>query len=217
MANIWRFELEGVDDISGAVFMSHVHYRTDVPILGSEPSAPDALDIILGYFSSATHNLSWWTNVMSDAGRLTEARVRQEVANPGVDIPETASEPLSLPGTLGTPGTDALPTAMCVWFQFGSGNAIRSARGGTHSPPTDAAARLNGSGRWDDSTGYWTNITTLGSRIQGQISDAFGEGGDFNPGVYSRTRRKRGLDPFFFELTSVVPSVKPRWLRRREA
>lgn len=217
MAKIWRFELEGTDDISGAVFMSHVHYRTDVPILGSEPSAPDVLDMVLGHYSSATHNCSYFTNVMSDAGRLTEARVREEVADPGVDIPEAASEPLSLPGTLGTPGTDALPTAMCVWFAFGTGNAIRSGRGGTHSPPTDAAARLNGSGRWDDSTGYWTNIGILGDRIKDPLSDVFGEGGDINPGVYSRTRRRRGLDPFFFETTSVVPSVRPRWLRRRES
>jgi len=217
MAKIWRFELTGVDGFNGAEFMTHVHYQTDVPPLGSEPNASDILDAIGDHFSSAGHNYSKYTSCMANESQLTEARVREEVAPGSGDVPDVATEVLAVSGTIGGAGTDALPSAMCVWLAFSTGAAVRGGRGGTHAPPTMSAARLDGTGKWDTGTGYWTNINALCAAIL----DPFDNGGitptDINPKVYSRTRRQRGQSPYTFALTAVTPSDEPRWLRRRES
>jgi hypothetical protein len=217
VANIWRFELIGVDNFNGAEFMSHVHYQTDVPVGGSEPDASEILDHTLSHFSSSGHNLTAWTNVMTNNSQLTEARVREEVTPGSGDVPAVASNALALPGTLGGAGTDALPSAMCVWIAYVTAAAIRGGRGGTHAPPTMAASFLNGAGAWDTATGYWTNMLTLAAAIKTSFSGGGTFPADINPKVYSRTRRARGFDPFTFALTNAVPSNAPRWLRRRES
>lgn len=218
MATVWRWELEGVDDQNGAVCLSHIHYQTDL-VVGSldEPSASDVRDAIDDRYTVGGVPLSRWRNCMSNASRLTETRVREEVMPGSGAIPAVSSQPHSLAGLLGSPGTDALPSAMCVWMAFGTGVAARSARGGTHLPPTMAASFLDGLGRWDDGTGYWTNVLALADDIPGTASTGGVGSVDLNPVVYSRTRRARGLDDWTFRVTAAVPSIEPRWLRRRES
>jgi hypothetical protein len=216
MANIWRWELISEDEDGNQEGVSHVHYQTDVPVAGSEPSAAAILDHILDHFSSSGHNMTKWTNAMYSDTRLTQARVRQEVEPGSGDIPEVASEDLSLPGTLSI-GTGAqAPSGLALWLKYGTSAAIRSARGGTHIPGGMSVLTLDSGGTWDSGTTYWTNVNTLAASILDKIDNVFDTTGDINPGVYSRTRRARGFEPFFFELESVTPDENPRWLRRRE-
>lgn len=216
VANIWRFELESLETYTGQTGLSHVHYRTDVPVLGSEPSAATVLNLVLNHFSTSGHNMLKWANCMYSSAKLTNARVREEVTPGSGDIPEVAAEALSIVGTLGAAGSSHLPSGVCMWQHYSTNAAVRSGRGGTHMPHISNVATLDDTGHWLSSTAVWTNALALGVSIKDKLDNVFDSTGDINPGVYSRTRRLRDLDPFFFELTAVVPSSRPRFLRRRE-
>lgn len=214
MSNVWRFELIGTVTASGVQFMSHVHYRTDVPVAGSEPSADAVLDHILDHYSSSGHNLSDWTKLVGSNAKLTLARVRQEVDPSGSDVPAVSEELLNLTGQL-TPTGDLPPTPLCAWLRFRTAVASRSFRGGTHAPPVPSVTPFTADGALDLSTGqYATDILALAAKILDKLDNVFDTTGDINPGIYSRTRRARG-ESFFEELTSVTPSTQWRWLRRR--
>lgn len=203
------------DTYTGEQGISHVHYQTDVPIAGSEPSASSVLGFILSHFSSTGHNLSKWTACMYSSAKLTEARVRQEVETGSGDVPGSAVELLNLPGTLGAAGTSHLPSALSMWQHYTTSVAARYGRGGTHMPHISNVAVLADNGDFLTTTAVWTNALALGVSIADQINDVFSTTGDVKPIVYSRTRRDRGLSPFTFNLAGAVPSQKARWLRRR--
>lgn len=208
-------ELSGINFDNGSEFMSTVHYQTDVPVAASEPSADTVLEKLIDHYSTSADALQKWTNCMYSSAQLTRIAVREEVQPGSGDIPEVADQTLSLTGTLGAIGGDHLPSAMCVWIALGTGTGIRSGRGGTHPPLGQNASLLDAVGRWDTSTVYWTNVLALAASIKDKLDNVFATTGDINPGIYSRVRRARGLSPFFFELTTAVPSPEPRWLRRR--
>lgn len=215
MSKIWRFELTSLDTTSGAEGQSHLHYQTNVGVLGSEPSANTMLDKVLSHFSGAAHNMSVWQGVMRNSTKLTEARIVEEVTPGSADLGDVAVETLSVVGTRGAIGGDHLPPEACLWFGYRTGVASRSARGGTHLPSIIDASELNSSGRWD--TGYVNAVAViaLADSIKDVINDIDASGTDLVPGVYSRTRRGRSESPYFFQLTSVTRSDVVRWLRRR--
>lgn len=216
MSKIWRFELTSRNADSDELGLSHVHYQTDLGTGDSEPSANTVLGLILTHFSSSGHNMVKWANAMRNDVELTRAALRQEVDPNSDDIPEVAEELFNISGTLGTPGTDVLPGAMCVWHRFRTGSASRSSRGGTHAPGTTAATDLDTGGQWQSGTTHWTAQLALAASILAPVIDFGTFGSDLLPVVYSRTRRSRSLTPYTFQLTSVTPSVRPRWLRRRD-
>lgn len=214
MATIWRFELVTLHTPSGQEGVSHVHYKTDVPALGTEPDAAEVLDIILDHFSSSGHNCSKWTAVMDGESSVLLARVREEVLDGSGDIPQVASEDINIAGTLSGAGSAQLPVALCAWIRYSTGVATRSARGGTHSPFLGVTTIMSSSGTWTTGT-WWTNMGLLSDSILDPIDNVFQTTGDVNPGVYSRTRRNRGQSPYFWQLTETSVSLQPRWLRRR--
>ena len=215
MAKIYRFEMHYTDTDNGEDGLSTVHYQTDVPVAGTEPSPSTVLNLILNHFSSTGHNCTKWTNAMYNSAVLTKAVVREEVAPGSGDVPGTSEELLSLPGTLSIGSGVQCPSGLCLWLKFGTGVALRSARGGTHTPGAMSVLVLNQTGQFDQTTSWWTNSVALAAAIKDKLDNVFSSTGDINPGVYSRTRRARGFDPFFFELDVVTPDIDPRWLRRR--
>lgn len=215
MAKVYRFELLFEDTDNGQEELAHVHYQTDVPIAGSEPSAAEVLDHIMDHYSSSGHNMNKWLNAAYNVCQLTECRVREEVQPGSGDVPAEAAESVGLPGNLSMAGGSHTPSGLSVWQAFRTGAAIRSARGGTHIPGPFNVAALDTVGKWSTGTGFWTAVVALAASIEDKLDNVFQTTGDINPGVYSRTRRARGFDPFFFELDEVIPSTEPRWLRRR--
>lgn len=216
MAKIYRFELTYADLDNNSLGMSTMHYQTDTSVIGSEPDVDDVLGEILEHFSSSGHNLSKWTSCMYDSTKLTRAVAREEVEPGSGDIPAIAEETLTLTGTLGTPGSNQAPPGLALWIALKTGNASRSARGGTHVPGSFSALVLDAVGKFTTSGTFFTNCNTLGTAMVDALEDVFGAGGDLLPVIYSRTRRARGLSPFTFQLTNAVPSPVPRYVRRRE-
>lgn len=215
MATVWRFILTSQDTTTGKDGTTTVHYQTDVPIAASEPSAATVLDQILQHYSSSGHNMSKWQPVMRNSTKLTRARVVEEVMPGSGDLADTAEEALSIVGTRGTISGDHLPPEACLWLAFKSDVASRSARGGTHLPPIVDASELNSVGEWDTGLVNAAGMVALTDSIKDDLNDVFASTGDILPVIYSRTRRSRGQSPFTFDLKSIVPSSKVRWLTRR--
>lgn len=217
MAKVWRFELTSESGLTGQLGLSHVHFQSDVATLGDEDPIGDVLDRILAHFSSSGHNMVSWTNVMDSNSTLVGARLREEVKTWEGEIGEVAEESLNLSGTGGSPSGDNLPTAVCAWLKFGTGVSSKSARGGTHTPFMELAPRLGPNGTWDMTTGFWDALVALGNDIVDSFSIGTITPVTYNSVIYSRTRRRRGFEPWTFNLTQATPSDHVRWLRRRES
>lgn len=214
MAKVYRFTLSGVNTYNGAEYEFGLHYQTDVPALGSEPSAGTVLTQIRQHFSSSGTNLSKLRAAIPSSHSLLKTWVREEVQPGSGDVPAFAEQAETGFGALASSGTDILPGAMAVWHQMKTGNAIRSGRGGTHVPGSVLPADLSEDGHWAVGTTHWTAHLALAAAFLDKLEDVFGGTGDINPVVYSRTRRARG-ESFAFELEAVTPLTQVRWLRSR--
>lgn len=215
MAKIWRFTAEAENLLNGQKQVVHIHYQTDVPLVGSEPSAADVLDFILDHFSTAGHNMSIFAGSMFSPAKLTRAVVREELDPSSGAIPAVAEETLSIVGTQALGAADATPSGLTIWLAFRTGTASRSARGGTHWFGPYNVNMLDSVGKWDTAGGVFLNLGSTATVIAQSMSNVFDSTGDINPVVYSRTRRGRGQSPFVFPITAVPVSSEPRWLRRR--
>lgn len=215
MAKIYRIEWHTTVDTFPVDAVTSMHYQTDVPLLGSEPSAEAVLSHVLDHFSNSGHNCEKFRATFYGPVKLVNVVCREEVANPGEDIPDVAQEAIDLSGTGSITG-DRLPVPTCVWINCTTGAATRSGRGGFHLPPILNPVLLTSSGSWDPATSHWTtNILPFCTAVYDVIDNVFDTTGDIKPIIYSRTRRARALDPFTFDLTNAVPSTRVRWLRRR--
>lgn len=216
MAKIYRVELHSTLTDFAFDAVSTFHYQTDIAVGEDEQSPGAILDHISDHFSSSGHNWIDFTKFMYSASKLTRAVLREEVQDPGVDIPDTAEEALDLAGGLTFGTNDKTPPPACVWFNTRTGVALRSARGGFHGPPPVNAANLTSSGQWTTGTTWWNDQVALGEKYVSPIIDFDTFGSDLLPVIYSRTRRARNVSPFTFQVETCVPTVKVRWLRRRE-
>jgi len=215
VAYIWRFEVVAFNSLSGQEQVSSLHYQTDVPVAGSEPSGTTVLNQLLEHYSSSAHNLSIFRACAYSACTFTECRVRQEVEWWNGEIGSVATESIGLSGTLGSVGTSATPSGLCPWISLKADVASRSARGGLHLPGPFSALALGGDGSWNTGGTLYANINTLATSIEDALEDVFGGTGDINPVIYSPTRRRRGQSPFAFQVADARPSSEPRYLRRR--
>jgi hypothetical protein len=214
VARVYRFALAGIDSDSGQECVHNLHYQTDVPIAGSEPSADTVLNELLEHFSTSGTNLLKWANVATTLHTFTHASVRSEIETGSGDVPEAAGVDLAIVG-LRTAGSNFLPSAVCPWIRLKSASAIRSGRGGVHLPPTLNEAVLEAHGVYSATSSYWTNVLALAASILDVLDDVFSTTGDIKPVIYSQTRRDRG-ESYTFDLTAADPSRQPRWLRTRQ-
>jgi hypothetical protein len=214
VAKVWRFIITGTDSDSGQECVHNLHYQTDVPLLGSEPSAETVLSELLSHYSTSGTNFLKWANVATTLHTFTNVAVREEIETGSGDVPGAASTDIAVAGTR-TAGSNLLPSAICTWMRLKTASAIRSARGGVHLPPTLNEAVLNAHGVYSTTTSYWTAVVALGAAIIDTLDDVFSSTGDIKPIIYSQTRRDRD-ETFTFDLTVADPSLQPRWLRTRQ-
>jgi hypothetical protein len=214
MAKVWRFIVTGTDSDSGQECVHNLHYQTDVPIAGTEPSADTVLDELEQHFSTSGTNFLKWANCATTLHTFTNLAVREEIETGSGDVPGAAAKDISIAGVR-TAGSNFLPSAVCPWIRLKTASAIRSARGGVHLPPSLNEAVLEAHGVYSTSSSYWTNIVALGASIIDVLDDVFSTTGDIKPVIYSKTRRDRD-ESFTFDLTVADPSRQPRWLRTRQ-
>lgn len=213
MAKVYRWSIKMVD--RGVACIGSVHYQTDVPLAGSEPSPADVLTQIDQHYSSSGTNLVYWTNVLQSGAQVVETRVYEEVEDPDATPPTGAIAGHSLAGTGGALTTDAPPVEMCGYISLTTEKLGRSFRGGCHTPPIPSSAALGPAGLLDHASSWYGNVVTLRDKMVDQLEDVFGTTGDINPVIYSRTRRKAGHSDFATKVTDGRVNEQFRWLRRR--
>lgn len=212
MAKVYRYSVTAMD--RGVQCVANLHYQTDVPIAGSEPSPETVLTQLDQHFSSSGTNMSKWLALMQNGAQLVESRVYEEVDPASDDAPTGARQDYALGGTQGALGSDALPVELCAYISLTTSKLGRSFRGGVHSFPLPSNSLLSGTGTLDTSSGAYVNYTNMATLIVDVLDDVFGTTGDIKPIIYSRTRRARG-ESFSEDITGSRVRTDLRWLRRR--
>lgn len=215
MAKVWRYTVSGTMPASSEVWSFNVHYQTDVPIATSEPSAKTVNDKIDEHFSSSGTDLAYITNCLGSGGKVTKTQVYEEVDPGSSDPPAGNVNVYNLSGNGLGSSSDVAPQALCAYISLFTGKLGRSFRGGFHAPPISNPSVLNAAGKWDPAAAYFLDWGALGAKVVDALEDVFSTTGDINPGIYSRTRRRRGQSDWFNELTTYLVRTDPRWLRRR--
>lgn len=198
----------------GVACVSSLHYQTDVPIAGSEPSPQTVLDKLDEHFSTSGKNMGLWRALLNNGAKLVETRLYEEVDPLSDDAPAGVLNPYDLAGTSGSLGSDVLPVELCVYISLTTAKLGRSYRGGVHTPPMSDPADLSNTGLVDTGRPIYTAYGALGTAIVDVLDDVFSTTGDIKPIIYSRTRRSRGLS-FSEDITAARVNTKARWLRRR--
>lgn len=198
----------------GVECTANLHYQTDVPVVGSEPSAQEVLDHLDDHFSTSAHNLLLWRNCLQNGAKLVETKVYEEVEPGSGDPPTGAVNAYDLAGLAGTLGTDAPPVELCVYISLTTSKLGRSFRGGVHGPPLAGVGAFDTDGTVQVGSSGMIPYPILGAAIVDALDNVFDSTGDINPVIYSRTRRARGLS-FTQGLNGYRVNTKFRWLRRR--
>lgn len=221
MANIWRWTVEGTDAAGQQLWQSTMHYQTDMDAASTEPDAATVLAKLVNHYGSGGNGngMERWLVTIPPPVKLTHARVYQELAPGSTSVPGTADMAFTLSGQAAS-GTYLEPFALCPWIAFKTGLASRSSRGGTHLAPSVASYSLAAGGLYDTTTAWWSAIVALAGYqkdvLQAVFNGTIFGAGDLKPVIYSRTRRGRNQTPFTFQITSAIPSSKPRFVRRRD-
>jgi len=212
VANVWRFTVEG-KLYNGDLWEWNLHYQTDVPLAGSEPSAETVLTQLAQHYSSTGENLQKISVLMASNCTIDRLRVFQRVATWDGEVPEATVRDYAIAGAASV-GSDVLPPALCPWIKCTTAKAGRSFRGGFHLCNPVNVDLLDGTGRWQTGTTWKTNADALAVLVYDVLEDVFSTTGDIIPVIYSETRHRAGLDQTE-KITNAQLSLSPRWLRRR--
>jgi hypothetical protein len=160
-----------------------------------------------------------WKNLLVASDALDDVTVRELVAPGGSDIPSEGSHHVGLSGTRSFGGS-ALPLEVCAILGIHTDAAIRSGRGYFHLPPARSTTTMNGStaDQFNLSDAYWTAANALLAEM-GHWNNGgshWDTGSSWGVGVYSRTRRARGISTFAFHAVSYSLPNSVKWLRSRK-
>lgn len=213
MAKIWRFRLHGF--YNGTQDVVHTtHLQTDVPILGSEPSAETILDILDTYYEETAVRFAAFRNTATTNCVYDEFSV-QEVLPPGSnDAPEGARRSINLAG-IRSAGDGKEPQSLCGYWIMRTNKLGRSFRGGVHTAPIVATAAIDASGMISLLSTWGSFFDAHKDKFKDVADNVFSSTGDLKPVVYSRRRHALGLD-HTEQVTSVVASMRPRFLHTRD-
>jgi hypothetical protein len=209
--DIVRFAIESFGS-SGVEYVNTLHYRVegDASFAGNEPTVADACDAVWTKLGAAYRNCLYGDRTVRAVVGRTEVRTwLGEVASAG----ESA---VGLTGLLAG-GDGKVYRAQSLVIALKSDVASRSARGWIMVPGSVNSTDMDGSGQWSASGTYYTSCVALAALLDDNIQhDVLGtHAWHLQPVIYSRTRRKRDLTPYYFSVKSALAKRDPRWLRRR--
>ena len=206
MSDVYRCEYRYT--LKGQAMISGFDYQTDVFFVGSEPSAAAVAEEV------DNHLTDRFRHCLSTLGVIDELHVRQRVL--GADVPKTASVQLDLVGAC-VLGAQELPLELCGVIARKTAAAIRSGHGWVFMPPLLDNAQSNSEGQLVLGGEYQANLALFAALLTDDIDGGIFDTHNLHPVVYSETRRKRGDEPFTFQVTNAVVRRKIHFLRSREA
>lgn len=209
--DILRVSFESTD-ASGRLFVNTLHYRIegDSAFPTHEPEIPSVL-------SKLSEHLTTEYRGCLDTGRtLNTIRGRTEVETWNGEVARVGEVTVGLAGLL-SHGDGTVPDPACGVIDLRSGVASRSGRGWIMVPGSRASTALSSLGKWAVGGTYVNAMNALAAVLDDKVQETFGGVNSWHatPVIYSRTRRKAALEPFYFPVASCLVRTDVHWLRRR--
>jgi hypothetical protein len=205
VSDIYRAEYHYT--LKGQQMVTGFDYQTDLAFLGSEPSPAEVVSELDDKLTDR------FRHCLSTLGVIDELTIRERVL--GADVPKTAAIQLDLVGSA-VLGAQELPLELCGVIARKTSAAIRSGHGWMFMPPILDAAQINSEGQLVLGGEYQANLALFAALLDDDINTGVFTIDKLHPVVYSETRRKRGDEPFTFQVTSAVVRRKIHFLRSRE-
>lgn len=186
----------------------HVVVRKDNP-LGGEAGIDSVRDALMTALKTK------YKSVLASLITLDSFMVREEVDPAGAAIPATSFVNIGEVGTRSSGNNDA-PLSLTMLAKLQSNAAVRSGHGRIFMPPPlDHGAMRNGRD-WDPLSSYWLTCKAfLDELVLDHSVGGIGFESTISPVIYSRTRRARGDDNYYFDVSGYTIRSAPHWLRSR--
>ena len=203
---IYRWSIKG-RYASGVATVTSLHFVTQPPALGDEPSAGDVLNAINTGLWTLYHNClpTSWTEESTEVSEMLSPLDLTTVPRGHVNAGSGA-------GTF-SEGDHILPEALCAIVALRTGVPRRWARGYIAMPSPKNSGALTDKGRWAGS--YLTNLQALASHLDDDYSIGTVSVTSVIPVVYSRTQHARGADQPWAQVEAGVVRGDSRWRRTR--
>lgn len=207
VAKVWRCAFQS--STGGVLLVNTWHVVTRPTLLTTgDPSAAQVRDVL------NTALTTKYKALMPSTISVDLLDVREEVDPATGDIPEEALLTIGAAGTRAV-GTYAEPLGLSNLVSFKTNAAIRSGHGRMWIPVIDKDV-LTTSGTFTTTGALALAITAFFDELKTNHPISFGGSGwDCEQVVYSRTRRARGDEFFYFDVTAYVRRMTPHWLRSR--
>lgn len=190
-----------------------LHYQWDGDTGSDEPPASDLATRLDSHLRAAMRGMLGDT-----VGTLERLVVREEVEPGSGDVPDIAELLIAQAGTYISGDGHQAPEVVPL-FKRKTAAAVKGAQSWCFGPSPNQGGQIN-SGLWDSGSGWYGQWQTFVALLDDDIAHGGtlpGISGTYHPVAYSETRRRRSLDPYTFQVTTVAIDPRPRWLRSRGA
>jgi hypothetical protein len=116
---------------------------------------------------------------------------------------------------LNSAGSAELGPSLCALVSLKTDAAIRSGHGWMFLPPPFNINVLDTNFSWDDTNDFWIRWQALADLIPDSFDQSGVDARTYTPIVYSRTRHRRGQDPYYFTIQDAILKTRPAFLRSR--
>lgn len=205
--NVWRVAFESTSS-DGVQIVNTFHVAGRGGVLVEKPSADQVRDAMDSAFTTKYRNL------LSDNVTFQTITVTEEVDPNGSAVPDQSVKSIALPGNRAIANTK-LAGGLCIVAKLATNAAVRSGHGRLFLPPAYADGEVATGGNWYALGQYWSQAKTfLDELMESHDWDLLSDG-HLDPVVYSRTRRQRGDDNWFFDISAYIMRSKQHFLRSR--
>ena len=153
------------------------------------------------------------TNVTVDA-----VLVREMLSPTDPSVPDAGAHTVGGAGTFTATAVGPPTQIVCILSEH-TDAAVKSGHGHMAFPAAENYNVYKADGTFDPASAWWTALNAYITELQlyKKGGSKWAAGGHWGLGVYSRTRRARGLPQFAFSVTSITPRLSPRWLNSRQS
>lgn len=197
---------------TGALIVNNLHYRLegDTAFIGNEPTIADCASEVWTKLGTAYRAL------LNTAYTVDLVHGYEEVETWNGAVAGVGDFTVNAAGTATGTGTSE-PRPLAAVIDLKSDVGSRSARGWILVPAPLAQSMWSASGNIAGAalTALQTFAALLDDTIQHDVIGV--HAWHLKPVIYSRTRRKRGDSPWYFDVKAAVAKSDPRWVARRRS
>lgn len=208
MAKPWRIAIKSSVETTGAEVVCTLHYVTTAGTVTGDLGASVVAERVYDHLFPEFKNMCP-TNLL-----IEEVTATEEVLNPKLEVPDSGSKSVEENGII-SPGDGTLGPAICPLFNFKTNAAVRSGHGWMFGPPPFNKNALTANYKWDTLNDYYIAWTAFAALVDDEFDQSGTDSRHYTPVVYSKTRRRRGAENYWFKIESAHVKARPTYLRSR--